>query len=128
MVIFRPRPAAWLPLLIVAIPIAGLGLASILDGGLLGVGAFGFAAFLVCYVATARIIIDRGQISFSRYGFTLWSSSTDGLGMQTGLGGELPLFPVYVFVRQSHRVGDVPRNWFRPTDIETVRELLANGS
>ena len=60
----RPRLTAWLPLLIVALPIALVGGWALYDGVLIGLAAVAFAAFIVGYNATIRLSIEGGLIRF----------------------------------------------------------------
>lgn len=128
MIVFRPRRSAWLPLLIVGLPIAAFGVWALYGGALVGLGAIAFGAIIVGYNATIRLSVSGGQVRLKRFGLTVWSSSTGDTTIESGLEGDVPIIPAYLFVRQSQRVGYVLRGWFEEADIATLRALLANGS
>lgn len=123
----RPRKSAWLPLLIVGLPIAAFGAFSILDGGvLIGVAVIAFAAIVVGYNGTIRLTFDAEQITFRRFGLTVWSGPTRDMAVEIGKGGDIPIEPAYVFIRQRKRVGYVLRGWFDEAAIADLRASLAN--
>ena len=92
--VFRPRLSHWMPLLIpVAFPI-GLGLAGIWDGStILGPLAIVFSLAIVAYNGSTRLRLGE-EISFSRYGRTLWSVRSGGVKVRSGRCGEIQSSPL----------------------------------
>ena len=127
MVTFRPQAKAWLPLLIVALPIAGVGVAALIDGAFIGLLAIAFAAVIVGYNSTIRLTIADQQISLKRFGLTVWSAPKDAIRIENGRGGDVPIMPAYLFIRHSQQIGYVLRGWFREEDIATLRAMLTKG-
>ena len=124
----RPKISTWLPLLIVGLPIAAFGIWALCEGAIIGLAATAFGAIIVGYNATVRLTLSDGQIRLRRFGLTVWSSPTCGTTIESGRGGDLPILPAYLFLRESQQVGYVLRGWFAEGDIVTLQELLADGS
>jgi hypothetical protein len=128
MITLRPRKSAWLPLLIIASPIIAVRVVALREGDLIGLGGIAPGAFLVGYNATISLTVTERQIIFKRYGFTVWSVPASGTTVENGRGGDLPVLPAYLFMRQSRQVGWVLRGWFHEADIAALRTTLKDGS
>lgn len=93
-----------------------------------GLVAIVFAATIIGYNGTVRLVIDGGQITLKRFGRTVWSAPTLDMTMRSSCGGDVAILPAYVFMRHSEKVGYVLRGWFKESDIAMLRIALANGS
>ena len=126
MKLFRPRTSAWLTLLVICLPFAGL-LAFIPTEAddvpstvLLVVGVIA----LVAYNATVRLIIDANQIRLQRYGLTVWQTPTEGTDLIEGCHPNVSFIPAYVLCRGDKVVGYILKSWFTPAAIEDLRASL----
>jgi hypothetical protein len=122
--VFRPRPAHWLPLLIpMAFPIA-LGFMNLVEGAIAyGLVAFAFAAATIGYNGTTRLTI-ADDISFSRYGRKLWQVRADGAEVRSGRTGELPVLPAFVVSDQRGASGSFPKSMLTAADAAKVRAAV----
>ncbi|WCT73513.1 hypothetical protein PQ455_18195 [Sphingomonas naphthae] len=125
--ILKPQKKAWLPLLIVGVPIGAFGAAVLVQGGLLtGVAAIGLAIMIVAYNGTIRLALTERQVRFKRFGLTVWSAPARGMTVESGRGGDLGAQSAWVFVLHSKQVGHVLRGWFADADIAALKAAMAN--
>jgi hypothetical protein len=107
-----------------AFPI-GLGLVGIWDGAvLLGLLAIGFGAAIVAYNGSTRLRIGD-EISFSRYGRTLWSVHAYGVKVGSGRCGEIPILPAFTLSDRNGASGSFPKSMLSPSDVEQFKQLVA---
>jgi hypothetical protein len=116
--VIRPRASYWLPLLLVAIPMAALPIAAIIEGDVvLGTIVLALIALIPAYNGWSALDINESRISFYRYGRRVWCLPNNGLSVSLGLGGELPLFRYYHVTSPKGEVGTFPKNML--TDFQT---------
>jgi hypothetical protein len=132
MKVLKPKTEAWLVLLIIALPISGLGTAALVQSALardlsgcfwdlfaiaLGLGLFG-------YNATARLVLTSDEVAFRRYGRTVWRVPLKGTRLVEGRGGQPPILPAYLLCRGRTTVGFILKSWFDEKAIVEVRDAL----
>ena len=119
--VFRPRPAHWLPLLIpMGFPMA-LGVMNIAEGTIAyGLAALAFAVLVVGYNGSTKLTVGD-DIAFSRYGRKLWQLSAEGVEVRAGRTGEIPILPALVLFDTKGTSGAFPKSMLTAADIARVR-------
>jgi hypothetical protein len=129
MKVFNPRPGAWLPLLIIGLPVAGLGIAAVVQdpsGWLVGFASIAFGVGLVGYNATVRLVLTTDEVMLKRYGRIVWHTPLKGTSLVDGRGGQPPILPAYLLCRGPTQVGFVLKVWFGDDAIAELRKALAS--
>jgi hypothetical protein len=124
--VFRPRLSHWMPLLIpMAFPI-GLGVAGVWQGDtLLGLLAIAFGVAIIAYNGSTRLRIGS-EISFSRFGRTLWSVGSRGVSVRSGRCGEIPVLPAFTLTDTAGATGSFPKSMLAPSELVRFKHLVAN--
>ena len=123
--VYRPRLGFWLPLIIPTLLFIFIGIASLIDGGFVeGLAILAFAAVVVGYNASTRLSVDGEEISFRRYGRTLWRVKADGLCVTSGRAGEVPILPAFILTDEHGRRGAVPKNMLAPSAAAGLKSAI----
>lgn len=127
MKVFKPKVQAWLPLLIIGLPISALGVAALiqdLSGWMwdlpviaLGIGLFG-------YNATVRLVLTSEEVELRRYGRTVWEAPLKGTRLVEGRGGRPPVLPAYMICSGKTEVGYILKVWFDDRTVAELRQAL----
>jgi hypothetical protein len=123
MKVFKPRTRAWLVLLVIALPIVGLGITLLLEDPtdwLTSLLCIALGIGLVGYNATVRLVLTREEVQLRRYGMTVWRAPLQGTHLVEGRGGLPAVIPAYLLRRGRIEVGYILKMWF---DDGTVAEL-----
>jgi hypothetical protein len=129
MTILKPRPGAWLPLLIVCTPICGIGIAGLLEdisAWPWSLAAIALGLGVVGYNATVRLVLTGHEVQLRRYGWTVWRAPLRGTRLIEGRAGSPAWIPAYVLSRDGEEVGFVLKSWFGARAITQLREALAS--
>ena len=129
MTILKPKPSAWVPLLMVGVPICGLGIAGLLEdisGWPWSLGAIAFGLGVVGYNATVRLVLTGHEVQLRRYGWTVWRAPLRGTRLVEGRAGSPAWIPAYLLSRNGEQVGFVLKSWFDAQAITQLREALAS--
>lgn len=127
--VFRPKPAAWLPLLVVALPISGLGLMVLIQDSaawMSSIVAIAFGLGILGYNGTVRLVLTGNEVLFKRYGWTVWRTPLSGTELMEGRGGRPPVIPAYLFFREGVQVGYILKSWFDDGAVAELRRVLAS--
>jgi len=124
--IYHPQKSSWIVLLLAGSPIIALGIYCFIDAGWWEGSLFMlFAAILVGYNGTMRLEVDRGILTFRRYGRTVWSVSLANAQISSGKGGDGHLLAAYVISEDEQRVGFLLKGWFSEDVIRQIERLVA---
>jgi hypothetical protein len=108
-----------------AFPI-GLGLAGIWDGAtVLGALAVVFGLAIVAYNGSTRLRLGE-EISFSRYGRTLWSVRSGGVKVRSDRCGDLRIVPAFTLTDLAGASGSFPKAMLSEDDVERFRRWVVN--
>lgn len=127
MKVFKPKAQAWLPLLIVGLPISALGvvaLAQDASGWMWDLAAIAFGVGLIGYNARARLHLTNTKVTLKRFGRTVWEVPLKGTRMLEGRAGQPPVLPAYVLYRDKTVVGYLLKVWFDEQAVAEVRQAL----
>lgn len=121
-----PKTSAWALLLVPTSPITCLGVYAICTGVILeGLIAVMFAAFIVLYNASARLVVNGESMSFRRYGFEVWRMPKKGTIVENGKGGDFNFLPAYIFDNGSIGSSNfILKGWFDDGAIDRLRISL----
>ena len=128
MKVFKPKTEAWLTLLIVALPIAGLGIVGFIQdpsAWLIYLGVIAGAGVLLGYNATTRLILSSDEVALKRYGRTVWRTPLKGTQLVEGRGGQPPILPAYLLRRGGTEVGYILKVWFDEQAITQLRQAIS---
>jgi len=129
MTVFKPKAGAWLPLLIVGLSIAGLGVVALVQdpsGWLVSLACIALGLGVSGYNATARLVVTTDEVLLKRYGRTVWQTPLKGTRLIEGRGGQPPVLPAYLLCRGQKQVGFILKVWFGEDAIAELRKTLAS--
>lgn len=125
--ILKPKPSAWVLLLVICAPIIGLGAALLLDDPQswpAGIALLAMGGIIVAYNATVRLVLTDKEIWLRRYGRIVWRVPLHGTQLIDGRGGEPALLPAYVVAHDGRPVGYILKGWFDEQTVMLVRATL----
>ena len=90
-----------------------------------GVACLVGALAVVCFNASARLVITDQTIEFRRYGRTVWSTPRVGTEIRDGFAGDIKVIPAHLLWHGGRKVGYLLKTWFDANTIETLRAAVA---
>jgi hypothetical protein len=122
--VLRPRLGHWLPLCIPAAFPGLLGVLNIANGGIaVGFGALAFAIIIVGYNGFTKVAVGE-EITFARYGWRLWHTSTDGAKIRAGRIGDFSILPAYIVSGFGPGGGGFPKSMLKNSDVAKLRAAV----
>ena len=103
--VFKPKPSAWITLLVICSPMIVDGLLAPLEPGgwAPGLGLAVLCATVVGYNATLRLTLTMDEVRLTRFGPLVWSAPLRGTSLVDGRGGDVAVLPAHVIIRDSAR-------------------------
>ena len=122
--VFYPERGAWIVLVIATSPIWGFGTYCLITGFWLeALGSLGFAALIVGYNSTIRLVVDGEKIVFKRYFFVAWSIEASDAKLRRGRVGDLKMQSGYKVESHGRQVGFLLDGWFAKEAMEQLLRL-----
>ena len=125
---FKPLRSSWVVLAACCAPIAAFGVADVVlspDQWFWGVACIVGALAVVCFNASARLVIMDQSIELRRYGRTVWSIPRVGTEMRDGFAGDVKVIPAHILWHGGQKAGYLLKSWFDEETIETLRTSVA---
>ena len=125
---FKPLRSSWVVLATLCAPIAAFGVADVVlnpNQWFRGVACIVGAFAVVCFNASARLVIMDETIELRRYGRTVWSVPRVGTEIRDGFVRDVKIIPAHFLWHRGRKAGYLLKSWFDAETIDTLRASIA---